>query len=199
MVKTNRMTLIEMLMVLAVIGVLIGMVVGAVAKVSHKGRQVKTIAMMKGIQTAVAEYEHRYGVMPAGTFSKTIYDSVNPDQTLKITNFNVCKEMLAYLVNCVDNNGNQVMDKALLPFSVMNADKVGFLKPDTGTPQADRYLDPWKHGYVIYLDVDLDGKTKIDVLSNKLLDGRAQLYSCGPNGNDDGGLGDDITTWRKDQ
>ena len=222
MAKKNCMTLVEMLMVLAIIGVLMGMVIGAVVKVGNKGKLVKAMAMMKGIQTAVTEYERRYGVMPAGQFVASRYNS-NDDQTVKFApkassdnrsyepisgssdpksssydpSDDDFRTMLGYLVN-----SKTAVDTTLKvgSTSYINQDGVTFLKPDSAVDPTFKYKDPWRHCYVIYLDVDLDGKTKVDVLgSNKYVDGRAQLYSFGPNGKDDGGGGDDLTTWRKDK
>ena len=204
--KKKHMTLLEMVVVLAVIGILIGMVVGAIAKVGHKGKVVKAMAMMKGIQTAVAEYERRYGVMPGGQFDKTAY-TANSGQTIKFDDLiGSYSEMLARLVNYKDQNGKVSIDNVSYkkanendpdnPVHIINADGVCFLKPESSNKE---YRDPWKKGYAVYLDVDLDGKIWLfDFPDSKCLDGRAQIYSFGPNKTDDKGTKDDITTWRKD-
>lgn len=53
--------------------------------------------------------------------------------------------------------------------------------------------DPWSNQYRIVLDTDGDGHVNIGSVRVKAI---AAAWSCGPNGIDEKGAGDDIVSWR---
>ncbi|MEK7150983.1 MAG: type II secretion system protein [Patescibacteria group bacterium] len=64
--KTKGFTLIELLVVIAIIGVLVSIILANIRNVRAKARDVKRLANVKQIQTALALYYADFGQYPSG-------------------------------------------------------------------------------------------------------------------------------------
>ena len=72
-IRKRKFTIIELLVVVAIIGVLMGMLLPAVSAVRQNARKTKAKAEMNGIISAIKLYEQTYGYFPVDS----TYDPTN--------------------------------------------------------------------------------------------------------------------------
>jgi hypothetical protein len=81
-------------------------------------------------------------------------------------------------------------DTNTLEWQRYNPEHMRFLEPSL---DRDIFLDPWGRSYLIVLDKDRDNE--VSVGRDVLHDVPVAVWSCGPNGVNDWGLGDDVASW----
>ena len=148
-------TLVEMLVVIAIIGVLAGMILPALSRAKRQALITRAQTEMQSIVTAISGYQSEYSRFPGP-------QAFEQDQTFGDDEGN--HEIMAILVNqaLFANTGNN-----------KNPRKLRFLdaRPATGTNSPGLgsdliYRDPWFNPYKISLDYNYDDKT-VDAVYSK--------------------------------
>ena len=144
-IRQNAFTLIELLMVTAVIAILAGMLFPAFKTVMASSKKHKAKSEMNSIITAIKAYESTYGVLPITKAGSTSYDGANltDDQY----------DQLIELLTCVDG-----------PYTgtTYNVRNIKFLDAPSTYGTTKPYKGPWDARYQIYLDHDYDGKCNVN-------------------------------------
>lgn len=76
-----------------------------------------------------------------------------------------------------------------------NKRNIQFLEPRTDDSGNNVFLDPWRNPYQIQLDTGYNNQVTIPG-SGKKVKSSVAIWSYGPNGEDDGGEDDDLTSWQ---
>lgn len=176
-------TLIELMVVIAIIGILAGLLIPALNVAFRKAEMNQARQLMKDMQGAFTEYYKEYGRF--SVYSKEDWSS-SEDQT---GNGSVVKPLLN-----VDTDAGKGKT-----FGV-NYKGMVFLELDSKTREAfdtDGVLnDPWGMPYEIGLDANLDDKISEGTMAynqTKDLKFKVVVQSAGPDKT--WGTKDDITTW----
>lgn len=128
-VSRKRFTLIEMLVVIAIIGILASLVFPALHTVRENARKSKAKTECQSMRTAIIAYESEYSCWPAPTTGSN--DAiVNGSDYIKM-----CKILTG------ENSGKKV-----------------FYEVGVGYDENKGILDPWGRPYQVALDVNYDGK-----------------------------------------
>ncbi|OGV55699.1 MAG: hypothetical protein A2017_03195 [Lentisphaerae bacterium GWF2_44_16] len=197
-------TLVEILVVVAIIAILMGILIPVVLKYPTTAKITKTKSQMNSINVAIKQYEAIYGYLPS--FGNMVSNASN------------YRQFFAYLT-CVQGPNTTVGD--------VNGKKNRFLEVPSnygnyttdvsGTmtnAQKGDFQDPWGNLFRIYLDTNYDGAiTSADaagavpacVTPSAPYSNTVLIYSLGPNKIDDGGRNsmfgegkgyDDVCSWR---
>lgn len=198
-----RFTIIELLVVISIIALLIALLMPAIGMIRGRAQTTKAKSFARAIATAVKEYEAEY-LQPPGFKGKKAWEQLLYGQ-------DYCLDWASVSVHEKNNEERhkydilmQVLTKINLahpPTSHKNTANTAyfanlrnkhFLQP---TPNFinDGYKDPWGHRFIVLLDYDFD---KEIALGTETLHGDVFVYSCGPNGDDDYGDGDDVCSWK---
>ncbi|MDD3119435.1 MAG: type II secretion system protein [Victivallales bacterium] len=193
MMKKRCFTLIEILMVVAIIAVLMGLLIPGINSVREKAKEAKAKTELTAIKTAIKAYESTYGIFPATR-------NVNGDLKLggsKVTDADAEYDKLIHWLTQAPTDDN---DPNPADMGEGNTRKIRFLDPANAAGNAT-YADPWGNRYVIYMDTNYDGKVTIATQLN----GDVFVYSYGKNAEDNNGLrkgvnsqnknDDDIGSW----
>lgn len=86
----------------------------------------------------------------------------------------------------------QLMDSLMGERPSSNDNPRGIVFPDIRFA-SDKILDPWQHSYNVKADWDGDGKLRIGSTN---IATPVAVWSNGPNGENEFGLGDDVTSWK---
>src|SRR5262245_29977795 len=82
-------TLIELLMVIAIIGLLVGLLVPAIAGAYKRGKEAAEIAEISNIAAALQKFKDRFGVYPPSHFvliEDGNYSAANWNRIFRVTN-----------------------------------------------------------------------------------------------------------------
>ncbi len=124
----SAFTLIELLTVIAIIGILAGIVIGVGRRASESGREARAKVELAAISTALESYKRQYGDYPR-TNSST--------------------GLLKALVGKADANGDPVNTRTLLDLELFEFDGA----TDPTTDHTLSLIDPWDQRYVyVYKD-----------------------------------------------
>lgn len=168
-------TLVELLTVIAIIGILASLLLVVIPHVITAAKIKKATIQMNDLAGAIQSYESAYGHFPV---SKAVQAAANPDFTYGavfqnhsgsvtvgtlVTNSIVLNaEVVAVLMNFTNYPGTAVPTPDA-NFQA-NPQRTAFLAPnqpgDTVSPGVGTdlvYRDPWGHPYVISLDLNDDG------------------------------------------
>ena len=150
--QTRRFTLLELLVVVAIITVLMGMVLASVhGVINHKNKTV-TINGIRGLDMAIGQYYTTYNTLPftlsAGTANDFMVNDPNGDGDYSDSRY---QELLDTL---------QGQDKTLNPRGQK------FLELEPG----GHFTDAWGRNYRVVLDLNYDG-----LIDDNLVYGEAAL------------------------
>ncbi len=127
MKKTQKFTMVELLAVIAIIGILVGLLLPAVISGKEKALATKARTDVASIAAAIGQFEATYGYLPytEGTVPTSDDDTITYSTLIDIL------------------TGNN---------ATMNPRNITFLSTDGTT-----LTDPWGQNYNIMLDYDYDG------------------------------------------
>ncbi len=141
--RKNGFTLFELLTVIAIIGVLAGLLLPALGKARERAKIAKCVTTIASLQTALSMYSVDYGVYPPSTSNEN-------DQ----------------------HNGNSANDSVFVPganrpnnlvnaltTSTMGGPYMEFKGKDLDETDSNRpvLLDPWGQAYIYVCQKDIDG------------------------------------------
>ena len=174
--KRQSFTLVEMLVVVAVIAVLMGLMFPAIGMVRQNVKLKQSQSEAKAIQTAVLSFKNEYHYLPDTTTSNDVvyYGSVAKSVGSTGTDKN-CSDIQAdgalqtdYLdlfnTLCYSNSDPAQEYEPPTGAKNLNPRKIKFLttgKKFTGAPTERGYRDPWGRPYIIFLDTNYDGEITI--------------------------------------
>ena len=176
MQTTKRFTLIELLLVMAVIAMLAGLIMPAIGFVQRSAQKTKTRSQISALYLAVKQYESIYGALPLDVSSGAV---------------------------TVDTGKYKLLIKYLCPKTTENTlgntRGISFLVPNDGDTANPGFIDMWKQD----LKVIMTSSATIAKGTGSLVDtvySNVAIWSTGPNKRDDYGStttpGDDITSWK---
>ena len=180
--KRNPFTLVEILVVIAVIAILMGLLFPALGMVREKAYMRQSLSDVKAIHLAIKSFKNDYQYLPDRTTgSDTVYygskdkasatrtkekcnDVYKSDAELK-SDYKVLFSVLCYQKpggSIPSDSGSDAIDKDPRE---LNPKKVKFLTPSSkySKPAATQngYRDPWGRPYLVFLDTDYDGKIEM--------------------------------------
>lgn len=195
----KRFTLIELLIVMAILMILMGILIPAVSYVRNRASMMDCQSRIAALRNAISQYEMEYGQLPLAFYTSTdLTDNDDEDfiggqdiTTTDETATNKYDQLIEML--CLQDAGCSTKDGA-----DQNPRKKLFLqhygKP--GTP----YADPWDKRFLIKFDDNSDGG--IATGSGVTEAAKVLIYSYGPDGDDNNGKTkadgkdyDDIRSW----
>ena len=182
--KRKSFTLVEILVVIAIITILMGLLFPALGMVKEKAYMRQSLSDVKAIHMAIKSFKNDYGYLP---FSPA---SGEENKDVVIYGTKSAKVLWSKSGTPGDKNcfkaadGVFLSDEALMDdyttlFSIlctrtpaggddtsnMNPKKVKFLTPTAKYTNSDSkksgYRDPWGRPYLIYLDTNYDGEIKL--------------------------------------
>jgi len=168
-------SLVEMLVVIAIIGILAGILLPVMAKAKEKAKVAQAKLEMGQIENAIIAYKSEYQRMPMSAFARNALTTTAPDFTfgthgvsLLVTNGGPPAvyqtnnaELVAILMDLTQyRNGNPTVNAG----HSLNPKKIALLdgKPATaalpGIGPDGVYRDPWSNPYIVTVDGDGDGQ-----------------------------------------
>ena len=182
-------TLIEMLVVIAIIGILAGILLPTLAGVRKRAKVATAKTEMKNLQGAIAQYENSYSRYPVSPATEAVVKASKGDATL--TNNS---EVVVILL---DQNREPNLESVRNPrHEVMLQVK---LAGSTGSPGVGPdyvYRDPWSSPFVITMDMNGDNKCvdPTDPTGKNLISQDVLVRSFGPDVRP--GTKDDLCSWK---
>ena len=190
--KRHSFTLVEMLVVIAVIAILAGIAFPVVSGMNRKGKETRARAEINAIITAIKQYEADYGTLPYIPTSDaeddiffTAKDLPNRSDTHYTTAYD---EVMAILMNLPPDGKDYSGTSASTYSCPGNAKNKRYLDPPPKkvTPLGESnsgyyFLDPWGRRYNIGLDTGYDGKLNLGNCKDKA--GSAGNFGGEPAGN----------------
>lgn len=165
--KKKGFTVIELLTVLAIIGILAGLIMGAAQSARKQALIAKAKASISSLETALGMFQSNIGAYPS--------------------------QGNANMVTCLTTSSGCLVGTAGTPMTTSQAaDWSGpYMNFQTNEVSGGTFVDPWGNPYVY--KAGSDHGTGADYSVSGYMD----IYSFGPNGVDDSGAPDDIANWRR--
>ncbi len=162
--KSRTFTLVEMLMVIAVIAVLMGLILPGINMAKEQAKKTRAKAEMNALKIAISQYEATYGYLPVKTGTDV---RVNDTE-------NEYDRLIAFLSQ-TDKVGNTYKGTGnLRGIKLLDVNKSGF------------YQDPWGENYWVVLDADYDGSIASNVKGMAVtVPSSVVIWSKGPDKKDD--------------
>jgi len=186
--RSNGFTLVELLVVILIIAALATLGISAGLKQIDKAKRMASLAVAKGIESAVNNFFTEYGSMP-GDGTETGDAVVKTDAT--------GVEFLEILLG--EDTDINTRGIKLLQVTEGKNNANGLIYDTTGDTVTGLY-DPWGGPYHVMLDFDLNETvspaTAAAVTATKLNGRRVAVWSNGADGVEGGGeKEDDVKTW----
>jgi prepilin-type N-terminal cleavage/methylation domain-containing protein len=173
---SRRFTLVELLVVMAIIAVLAGLLLPALAGVRDKAHATRARAEMKALQTAISMYESDYGYLPMPPPSPAA------DILLSDAQYTALIQTLQNVAPCGNARGKRYLDVST--------------KQGPGV-----FNDPWGQPYKVFLDLDYDGDIEANLDATygpyEKVYGRVAVFSLGKDAVSNKGDKGDINSWRE--
>lgn len=170
--KRQFFTLVELLLVIAIIAILAGIAIPVVGGMNKKGRETKARAEINAIVTAIKQYEADYGTLPF------IPDDKPADDIFITSKDNTDKydEVMEILMNLRPDGADFSSAKKRLG----NPKNKRYLDPPSkkvkvGSDEGYYFLDPWGRRYNIALDTGYDGKVNLAKCTDETGDNKANF------------------------
>ncbi len=185
-VSVGAFTLIELLTVVAIIGILAALIFPAIKKSLEKAEVARAHTEVKGIETAWRTYFNEYGKWPCS--------STSPYPCLSG----------AGAQNCPEDGPGIIFDHAFVSlmqgrttddppyiFSQDNPKGIAFLNISPKSIQGGNYADTWGRPY--RMKFDLNYNNVVDTNTTVGVTNTVMVWSYGPDGRD--GTNDDVRSW----
>jgi len=181
--KTCSFTLVELLAVVAIIAMLLAIVLGGALYTKQKSNITRARAEVAALGMAMESFKNDYGRYPTSGLVRAL-GAFSGAGTLSpvITNGS-----LLYLQLVSPKSYYNFKPSQLLVYT--NSATIIY---GTGTQTFNAFtciIDPWGHPYNYYRTYPVQA----DQVNQMTFD----LWSCGPNGANENGGGDDISNWRR--
>jgi prepilin-type N-terminal cleavage/methylation domain-containing protein len=159
--RWRAFTLIEMLVVIAIIGILAGILLPALQKVKAKAKVSQAKVDMSNIAAAIKQYEATYERYPA---SKDTEANAGAND---VTYLNDNRDVMEILMdnNSIPGKANQDHRRNPKQVRLLDAKMVGGTSPGVSTVDWN-FRDPWSKPYIITIDMNGDGKCRDQIYSN---------------------------------
>lgn len=193
--KRTPFTLVEILVVIAVIAILMGLMFPALGMVKERAYMRQSLSDVKAIHMAIKSFKSDYHYLPDRTTGNDIvyYGSKNKstttttdekcndvfksDDTLK-DDYNTLFSILCYQKpggNLPSDSGSDAIDKDPRE---LNPRKIKILTPSAkytkSATSQNGYRDPWGRPYLVFLDTNYDGEISLPG-SKKIYDDAAVI------------------------
>ena len=186
--KTASFTLVELLAVIAVIATLMAIVLGGALYAKQKSNISRAKAEVAVLGMAMESFKNDYGRYPTSSTSRALMSWAGGSSTGGV------------MVNPVIINANLLYAQLVGPkkyYTPKASQLIVYTNTTTITFNATTWyytpftciLDPWVHPYNYYRTYPI----QTDQVNQATFD----LWSCGPNGVNENGGGDDISNWRR--
>jgi len=180
--RPNGFTLVEMLVVIAVIGILMAIAIPGAGSVMNSLRKTSARADANVVKTILADYHAAYNHWPS-------WDGAD-EASGKEGGVATTDALWVRIMRC-DTEDSKVTGT----YRAHNPRLISFWQCDTNKLTEGAFCDPWGNPYQYQLDVNGDGTIKAPNDDDKVSADIA-VWSMGPDGKtDDGDRGDDIRTW----
>jgi prepilin-type N-terminal cleavage/methylation domain-containing protein len=168
--QKKRFSLIELLIVIAIIGILMGILLPVFVGMRDKGKIQRARQEMAAIEMAIKAYEATYGILPNIGFGDAdkILEAGSPEKDVKNSEYD---KLMDVLTN-VNRTGGANMNSN-------NTRGIRFLDVPV-TYATNGYVDPWGSKYRVAMDLNYDKKVDPPDLHESPLYGTVFIYSLGP-------------------
>jgi len=195
--RRRGFTIIEMLVVIAILAILVGMTVPALLKMKSRGFVTQAKSLIEVLKASLEEYASEYGDYPPTYINPFYEEDINPG----------IESALAALYTGKGGPFVELEDKYLanLDEDTAETNLTGWVFGDLALREI---VDPWGNPLIYFHNRDYAYAQEItcgaqvmmvDAVENTTTTYYGltsfQLRSMGPNSVDDGGNGDDITSW----
>lgn len=188
--KRQKFSMIELLVVMAIIIILTGMVLAAVSIVRQKSKKVLTTTLMKQLEVAISSYQTTYGILPftlnegntydiaiGGTKASPLYAKCTDAGALTPPNAtSMLKTSPAETATTYDNLLQTLQGQK----AILNPRKQKFLELESdGESYKDAYGNPFQIAFDLTYDENLHGKLLPGIDDSKTLKRSIAIWSLG--------------------
>ncbi len=207
--RERGFTLVEVLVVVAIISLLMGLLVPSLMRAGSKAKVTETATLIEKIKAALQAYEHDHGDYPPTSLKDGGYYSNGVNDGIESLLLHLATEFRGAPILEVEEKYLENLDKDSIPSDYP-------LNWYFGDRQAREIVDSWGNPLIYFHNRDysspkshmraykIDGKKVGSIKPEKSKKTAAyhgwssfQLWSVGPNCKNENGEGDDIVSWGK--